>query len=180
MSPIPGGGFSSNELGVRDAPDDQQLWGTPIEWIDDKGKPSQQGVGQEVKGVFMRQLRDYWGIFRALDWQRLTLQLEIAALDRDLKYAETGQANAESLRTAAQNQVDVSQTELAEVTRKRGVLEAHQKALDAKVKAFKASVEDLIRSNSALAAQIAKIQLDAARKIDARTGAMVRSGEASP
>ena len=72
-------------------------------------------------------------------------------------------------------QATVVKTVLAEMVRQRDAVAAHLDKLRKKIAETKAAITELFKNNKAMAGQIAKIQLDATRRIDERTRAMAQS-----
>ena len=79
-----------------------------------------------------------------------------------------------------QKQGTVAKAILADMARQRDAVQAYLEKLQKKFAEAKAAVADLIKNNKAMAGQIAKIQLDATRRIDERTradGAIFQRGK---
>ncbi len=107
-------------------------------------------------------------------WRSVLFDLEESA-ERDYQYAKVALDGAQ--RQVALREEEVAQLEQkkVDIVLQRDAAAAHHKLLKAKVAALRAAVTRMIASNKAAAGQIAKIQLEAARQIDARTQRVAQS-----
>jgi len=153
-------------------------WADVAEWdvqgkvVDEQGKPLTDADGQPIEGVqgtFERLLRDYAQIFQNSVARRVEYVDLIAAATRDKQYIETALADARKHEQFRRKQLEEVNNELAVYVRERKAVTDHERALKAKVAAVNQAVEQLLAANKATAGRIAKIQLEAARRIDART-----------
>jgi hypothetical protein len=146
------------------------------EYLED-GQPAAKDEPPEriVDGKYMRQLRDYAYLFKTyrLDITEL-IDLEQADM-RDLKLLEDTLADAKRQVQFYQGQVTVFQALAAKFQRQRDAVLNYLEKLKEKFAAAKEAVEKTIQKNKAMAGQIAKIQLDATRRIDQRVRAMAQS-----
>ena len=126
--------------------------------------------------TYVRRLRDYEVLFREYHRQRsITVDL-VEATTRDKQYIEAALADAKEQEQFRQKEIAALKTDLAKISRERDAVAAHHKILKEKLAAVNASVELAMKTNSAMAGEIAKIQLEASRLIDARTNRMAQSG----
>jgi hypothetical protein len=129
-----------------------------------------------VDGRYVRPIRDYQVLFSALNVQHTLLVDQLDATARDLKLVKDALAQAEQQEAAAKQDVAVAKEEVQKFSRQRDAVATYRKTLEQEVAAVKAAITELIENNKAKAGQIAKLQLEAARRIDQRTRAMAQSG----
>ncbi len=145
--------------------DDMATWDVQGEVIDEKG----QEVQGAAQGTYVRQLRDYRILYKDYHLQETILVDEFESTTRDKQYVDaTVDATKAQLQFRQQDKAQLN-AKLAERQREVGAVGAHRKALESKVTAVTAAITGLINRNKATATQIAKIQLEAARRIDQRT-----------
>jgi hypothetical protein len=122
-----------------------------------------------------RPLRDYGYLFDVYR-MRITELIDREQADmRDKQLVEDTLADAKRQVRFYQDQAKVVKTILAKIERQRDAVMAHLDKLKEKLAEAKSAVADLIKNNKAMAGQIAKIQLDATRRIDERIRAMAQS-----
>ena len=123
---------------------------------------------KDGKDGYQRKLRDYQYLFDTFDRQ-LSMLVDLrnmaAANKQRMESAVAGAKKQVQLRQA---EIATLRKELAEMRRQRDIVAAHQKSLEIEVAARAQKVKDLLKSNRALAAEIAKDQLEAVRRIDIR------------
>jgi hypothetical protein len=129
-----------------------------------------------VDGKYVRALRDYDVLLDAEQAQRILLRDSIEAAREDKRLMEEAVAEAEKLREACRKDIATAEIDLKDAVRQRDLVAAHRQRLADKLAAVQALVAQLIEKNQAMAGRIAKYQLEAARRIDDRARAMVRSG----
>jgi DNA repair exonuclease SbcCD ATPase subunit len=146
------------------------------EYIDD-GKQAAQGAPpqQIVDGKYVRPLRRYDYLFDMYRLKITELVDKEEADKRDKQMVDDTLADAQRQVQFYQDQVKVIKIILAKIERQRDAVKAHLDKLKEKFAEAKSAVADLIKNNKAMAGQIAKIQLDATRRIDERTRAMAQS-----
>jgi preprotein translocase subunit YajC len=146
------------------------------EYIDD-GKPAQGGNSAlpAVDGKYVRQLRDYAYLFDTYRMKITELIDKEQAVKNDKQMVEDARDDARLQVQFYQKQGTVVRALLAEIVRQRDAVAAHLDKLRKKLAEAKAAAAELIKNNKAMAGQIAKIQLDATRRIDERTRAMAQS-----
>ena len=124
----------------------------------------------------VRKLRDYGVLFQVYHHEYSLWVEAMEAVKKDqqlLKAAQDG----------AQEQVDLRVKEIATLqavkvdeTRKRDAVAAHRAAVEAKLAQIEALNQQLEKSNQAMVAEIARIQWEATRLIDAQTRKMAQAG----
>ncbi len=119
-----------------------------------------------------RKLRDYQFLFDTYDRQRsmLTEARNTAAANKGLMDAAVADAKVQV--QFRQAEITALRKELAEMTRERDIVTAHQKSLEDAVADRAKKIESLMKSNRELAAKIAKDQLEAVRKVDMQTASV--------
>jgi len=146
---------------------------TEDEYVKD-GRPSDPTNPESAK--YVRQLRDYDVLFGAYHNERSMAIDERQAATRDLKYLQAALADAKQQEQFRIAEIDGLKKELAECVAERDAVAAHRKALEAKLSAVNADIERMIEANQALAGEIARIQLEATRRIDEQTRRMAQAG----
>ena len=136
------------------------------EYIED-GKPAPQGApaGNIVDGKYVRPLRDYGYLFDAYRMKITELVDREQSAMRDKQMVEDTLADAKLQVQFWQKQGTVVKAILAEMVRQRDAVAAHLDNLQKKIAEAKAAITELIKNNKAMAGQIAKIQLDATRRM---------------
>jgi len=122
-----------------------------------------------------RQLRDYEVLFAEHHKRRSTWTDEMAAANRDLQYLQSALADAKQQEQFRRDEIDRLTQEKAEEARQGAAVAAHLQKLEAKLAEVLANVEELLASNQALAGEIARIQLEATRRIDQQTRRMAQA-----
>ncbi len=125
--------------------------------------------------TYLRMLRDYEVLFRQYHRQRSIMIDLIEATRRDGQYIAAALADAKEQVQFRQKEIALLKTDLAEISRERDAVAAHHKILKEKLATLNESVALAMKTNSAMAGEIAKIQLEASRIIDERTNRMARS-----
>ena len=158
--------------------EDIKEWGPRGIVVDQQEKPlvDEQGEPMEgVQGTYRRWLRDYEVLLRSHRMQRSILSdlIEAAKVDRD--YVTSALAETQEQEKFRQREKDLLTTESDKYEYERSAVSDLLQKLRGEVKAYQEAVNRLIAENMAVAAQIDKIQQDAKRRIDARTGKMAQS-----
>jgi len=149
---------------------------------------------ENVEGKYVRQLRDYEGLFRQYHLRltegvdrRSTLVRNVLYIDPDRLPPGIDPAGLQPPSVAAlpdaKLQLQYRQEErdrLAEVERpkcfgQRDAVAAHLKAVQGKLAAIQAALAETIKTVQGMAGEIARIQREATRIIDERTQAMARA-----
>jgi hypothetical protein len=146
------------------------------EYIGDGQAAPQNAPPQQVAdGKYVRPLRNYDYLFDMYRSKLTELVDKEEANKRDTEMVENTLADAKIQVQFYRDQVQVVKIVLAKIERQRDAVKAHLDKLKEKIAEAKADVMDMIKNNKAMAGQIAKIQLDATRRIDERTRAMAQS-----
>jgi len=122
-----------------------------------------------------RPLRDYALLFDVYHMKITELVDQEQSALRDRQMVEDTLTDAQRQVQFYQKQATIFQAILAKLVQQRDAVKAHLDKLREKLAEAKAAVEKFIENNKAMAGQIAKIQLDATRRIDQRTRAMAQS-----
>jgi len=157
--------------------------GNVLEYIKD-GQPAkpddleQWGIdGEVVDGKYVRQLRDYDVLLKSQHRKLSELAIQIAAATQNNQALQTAQADARVQVQFRQNEITALKAELAQVKRQRDAVVAHLNALNEQLAAAGEAIDKTIEANQVTAAQIAKAQLEASRRIDERTAALAHSSQ---
>ncbi len=147
------------------------------EYVKD-GKPAagNEPPAQVVAGQYVRPLRDYQVFFTADRVQRTLLVDAIDAATRDEKLLTDALAAAKQQEEAVKVELAAAKEEVAKFRGQRDVVATYHQALEKELAAVRADIARLIETNKAMAGRIAKMQLEAVRRIDERTRAMAQSG----
>ena len=130
---------------------------------------------EDGEGKYVRKLRDYEVLFNTYhaQWSELTDLLEASA--RDKAYIEAALENANQQKQFRQTEVDDLKVELAKIERERDAVAAHLGALEGRMAAMRTAIAAMIKDNREKAGEIARIQLEATRRIDERTRRMAQA-----
>jgi hypothetical protein len=127
-------------------------------------------------------VQDHVGKLFQFEWffndayrKRTVLAELIAAGEADAKSLTDSVALTEQANVAAEKQIANAKTDLAAKEAARDVVQAHQKAVEAKLAGVSDTVERLLKLNRQLAAEIARLQLEATRRIDERVRGVVQT-----
>ena len=158
--------------GQKAAVDDLQQWGVRGKVVDENGEE----VKGNIQGIYVRPLRDYEVLFKAYHLQNTVLFDLFEATTRDKQYIDAALADAKVQVQFREKEKAQVTAELADASRERDAVADHKKVLSSELATVLASVEKIIAQNRATAAKIAEIQLEATRRINARTRRMALSG----
>lgn len=122
-----------------------------------------------------RPLRDYAFLFDAYRMKITELTDQEEAAMRDEQMVKDAYADAQRQVQFYQNQATLVKALSAKIGSQRDAVIAYLDKLKETLAEAKAAAVKLIENNKAMAGQIAKIQLDATRRIDQRTRAMAQS-----
>jgi hypothetical protein len=142
------------------------------------GKPAagNEPAAQVAAGKYVRPLRDYQVFFTAERVQRTLLADAIDAATRDAKLLTDALTEAKQQEEAVQVTLAAAKEEVAKFRGQGGVVAAYHQMLEKELAAIRAENARLNETNKAMAGRIAKMQLEAVRRIDGRTRAMAQSG----
>ena len=139
-----------------------------------------ESVEQYIKGdKSVRPLRDYQVLLSAASLRHTFLMDRISAAAGDNKFVDEALAQAKQQEEAVQRDLALAKEEVKKSAGEQDAVAAYRKAIQQELDAVKAAVAHLIESNQAMAGQLAKLQSEAARRIDQRTRAMAQSGTGS-
>ncbi len=146
------------------------------EYIED-GQPAAKSMPAQnvVDGKFVRPLRDYSLLFNEYRRQITILVDKEQAAIRDNQMLKDAYADAQVQVKFYQDQATIVATLLAKISSQRDAVKAYLDKLQEKIAEVKADVKKYIQENKAMAGQMAKLQLDATRRIDERTRSMAQS-----
>jgi hypothetical protein len=122
-----------------------------------------------------RQLRDYEILFGEQHKLRSMLADRMAAASHDLEYLEAALADAKQQEQYRRDEIARLGKEKTEELKQQQVVTAHLQAVQDKLAETQASIDELIESNRQYAGEIARIQLEATRAIDAQTRRMAQA-----
>ncbi|MGA2617165.1 MAG: hypothetical protein ABSF26_06100 [Thermoguttaceae bacterium] len=131
---------------------------------------------RKEEGKYRRSLRDYKELFRASHSERTLFVDRFEALTRDVKYLADSKTDSLEQTQFAQRELGSVQTELALARKEQKEVADHMAVLEHLLQGLQQIVAERIRGNLAIAREIAKVQLDAARLIDERTRTMAQFG----
>jgi hypothetical protein len=154
-------------------------WGVKGTLYDDQGNPLVDADGNRLagaRGTYRRWLRDYEALFKTYYMQQTILFDQAEALRQDNKYLGAAVAQAELQERFREKEKTQLQADKTKYVRERDAVETHRKALQANVDAVRASVAEIMEYNKETAHQIAEIQSEATRRIDAQTRSMAQAG----
>ena len=141
------------------------------------GKPAAPDDPKErvQGGKYVRQLRDYGVLLGADQEKRILLSDSIEAAANDKQLLDEALADARKQEEGCKKDIAKATKDLKKSAGQRDEVAAYRKQLEDKLAAIQALVARLIATNQAMAGQMAKFQLQAAERIDARTRAMAQS-----
>ena len=142
------------------------------------GKPTAKGDPRDrvVNGIFVRPLVDYGVVLTDERDHRIILGDKIEAIKKDKLLVEAALAEARDQEEACKRDIASTDAELKNMERVRDAVAALDAKLQKSLEAMQAWIDRLAATNQAMAGQIAKYQLEAARRIDQRTRVMAQSG----
>lgn len=139
---------------------------------------NQQGVETEVtdgKGKYTRRLRDYNTLFDEMRRLRSITQARIEIAKRDKQFLDESLAEARNQQQSRQQEIQDLQQDLTEVRRQRDAAQRYQAALAAAISTMEQAIATMMATNEATIAEIARIQSEAARIINAQTASVVQT-----
>ena len=159
------------------------------EYVKD-GQPAESDDPKDCKvdGKYRRHLRDYKQIFRTCETERILFDDMFEVVSRDLAFMEGARDDAQKQLKFAEQGAAVMKADLVQSQKEQKAVRKHMATLewmlnrllkgekDEKGVVMFRGVEDFIQSNLAIAAEIAQMQLEAAKRIDERTHRMAAFG----
>lgn len=142
------------------------------------GKPAEKNdpADRVVNGKFVRPVIDYGVVFTSERDQRILLVDSIEAVAKDMQLVQAALVEARAQEEACKRNIDSTEEELKKMTQERDVVGTLHQKLEKSLDAVQKYITRLTETNQAMAGQIAKFQLEAARRIDERTRTMAQSG----
>jgi len=127
-------------------------------------------VGEYIKdGGKDRKLRNYSVLFREFHRHLSMMTDMFEAATRDKQYIDSALSGARQQAEFRQEEIDQLKNKLSNREQELGIVSKHQKALEAKVVLVHDQIGNLIKKNTEMADQIALMQREATRRIDAIT-----------
>ena len=123
-----------------------------------------------------RKLRDYYVLFSESRRRLALLTHQINAARDDNKYLKDAQASALAQEQTNEKDIRAARAELNKVTEERNLVAKHLAALQEAIAGYQQRSGELVQSIRSLANQLAKVQLEAIQRIDARTRGMAQAG----
>ena len=121
-------------------------------------------------------IQAYETVLRQIDAERSGLVDQIQSEMRDKKSVEDALADANEQTKFHEKARDDSETEKAEMLREKDAVEAHLDDVENLLGKNQKSIQDTVAYIQAAAAEIARIQLEATRRINDRTRALMQAG----
>lgn len=143
---------------------------------DGKAAVGDEPPAQVVDGKYLRPLRDYQAFFAAERVERTLLFDAIDAATGDETLLKAALARAKQQNETVQVELAAAKEEVGKFRGQRDVVATYHQRIDKELAATGAEITRLIETNKAMAGRIAKMQLEAVRRIDERTRAMAQSG----
>jgi hypothetical protein len=145
------------------------------------GKPASKDDPEScvVDNTYVRPLRDYQILFRALRAQSVVQVHRLDATSRDNKLVKDALVEAKDQEEASQKELAATKEAVQEMTRQDETVATYHKAVEQELSSIRTEISRFIQNNKAMAGLIATLQLEASRRIDQRTRAMVQSGTGS-
>jgi hypothetical protein len=145
------------------------------------GKPAAKDdpVERVVNGKFVRQVNDYGVLLTDERNRRVLLNDTIKAAREDKQLIEQALVEGHDQEEACKREVVSTEAELKKMQRDRDIVGALHQKLQKSLDDMQAWISQLAATNRAMAGQLAKVQIEATRRIDKRTHVMART-EASP
>jgi hypothetical protein len=145
------------------------------------GKPAQAGDNRDPnrvdsKGNYVRFLRDYAAMYRNYRLQQARFTDLYQAAERDRQFVKEAYDDALLQEKFVATEQAGLKNDLAARLREAKAVHLHLAAVRQKLIAIQEDVKLKIKANLALAGEIAKTQLEAARRIDQRTRTIARGG----
>jgi hypothetical protein len=142
------------------------------------GKPASPDDPKECveDGKYVRPLNDYRILLGAVRDKYMLLSDALVLSMKDKKLVDDAVAEAQKQEEKCKKDITVATGELAQSQHERDASATCLKSIEASLATVQTQIKEFIESNKAMAGQLAKIQIAAARLIDQRTRAMAQSG----
>ena len=166
---------------LSDADKKDLLPGVPAESVREylkDGKPAEKDDPKEyvVGGKYVRPLLDYNIVFDDEHEKRMLLADTIAALQQDKQLVLDALEEARTLADTTTREIAATKADKEKMEQQRDIVAAHRKNLEKSLRDIEALIARYTEANQAMAGRIAKLQLEAAKRIDRRTREMAQSG----
>ncbi len=130
---------------------------------------------KDAQGEWKRKLRDYRLLFDLYYRQRADMIKQLQAATRDLQYTTTAVAGQEEQKKFFEGLLATLQSELKTAEAELKAVTSHEKAIEERLAAMKAAVEQFAQQNRAAVAQLARAQWDATQRIEERAKRMAQA-----
>jgi len=152
-----------------------------VQYLDESGQvlPGESVVEKEVetgKGKYVRWLREYRVLLTDCRLQRAQRGVEKENAARDLAYVQAALAQADKHQKYREGEKVLLTTEREKARYQRAAVDEWLQRLRSEVKAYQGAIQGVIAENLKAAENLDRIQQDAKRRIDERTGRMAQSG----
>jgi hypothetical protein len=138
------------------------------------GQPLNPNDKESAK--YVRKLRDYQVYFQEYHHRYSLWVQAMDAVKRDQQLIKAAQDGAQAQVDLRVKEIARLEAEKTDEIRKRDAVATHRKAVEAKLAQIEALDQQLEKSNQAMVAEIARIQLEVTRLIDAQTRKMAQAG----
>jgi hypothetical protein len=138
------------------------------------GKPIDPNNKESAK--YERKLRDYGVLFQEYHHQYSLWVEAMEAVKKDQAFIKAAQDMAQEQVDQGVKDIATRGAEKTDEIRKRDAVAAHRKAVEAKLAQVEALNQQFEKQNQAMVAEIARIQGEATRRIDAQTRKMAQAG----
>lgn len=150
-------------------------------YVDQSGRelPGASLLPKEVvkgQGMYRRPLRDYEVLLKEYRLERALLADRKEAASRDLAFVQTSLAQADRQREFRQREKALLIEEEKKQQDARDAVDRLRQRLTGELNDHRDSIKNLIAKNRAMAGEIERIQMEATRRIDARTRRVAHSG----
>lgn len=150
--------------GSESTPDDDE-W--HVIGVDDEGnRLGPENMDQAVKKLYDRTLRDYAFIFSELAAEKIVAIAKQAAVKEDNEKLVQSLASAEETSKFRQQQIDMTEQDLAGMRKDLKAIESHRDAVLQLLSHFEERIEGYLQANSELARRYTESQLGLASYID--------------
>jgi hypothetical protein len=160
--------------------DDQKKAMLPAESVQDYLRDGQPAVKNDptervVDGKFVRQLTDYNVVFTDERDRRIFLDDAIEATKKDSQLVEAALVQAREQEEAVKRDIRTAETDLAKMSRERDAVAKLNKDIQTGLDEMAKNITRFAQKNREIVGQIAKYQLEAAKRIDERTRGVAQS-----
>lgn len=132
---------------------------------DGKRLPPDQ-LDAATKKLYQRRLRDYATEFDDLSQRRIAMEVDIAAVTKDIERLQASLASAKKLQAFREGEIQRLTTDLAGITKERQAIEQHLALVERLLARGRELLAATLRRNSEMAAELAGRQLRFPASID--------------